>query len=244
MSETEKINTIELKEKAEASIEKAKQVILQNIPAEEVTAIYVKGSYVQGELMPDSDVDVVVILKTEEYLPKVYTLDTDASNPAEIPFSIVAYTLGELQTGEKASNRPKTTSPVSVFVKQIDHLPLIYGAKPEGNLFTRTDKKDLTAHASAFRSTFLPDYAAGKFTFKELVKQVLWLADREQRVLGNARGYSWQVLANNVTDKNHIIHTALTLRRQEKISLEEETDFVKKSGEYLSLLENKYVLNK
>jgi predicted nucleotidyltransferase len=234
------LNQANLKQKAEISIEKAKGVILENIPKDEIISIYVKGSYAQGELQPDSDVDIVVILKTEEFLPKVYTLDADISNPKEIPFAIVAYTLGELQTGEKASNRPKVTSPVSVFVKQLDHLPLIFGTKPEGKLFTRTDLKDLTAHMGAFRSTFLPDYGKGKFSIKELVKQVLWLADREQRVLGNAQGYSWQALANNVTDKDHIIHTALTLRRQEKISPEEKTVFVKKLEEYLNLLEITY----
>ena len=227
---------MDLIKQAEISIEKAKAVILQNIPAEEIISIYVKGSYAQGELQPDSDVDIVVILKTEEFLPKVYTLDADISNPKEIPFAIVAYTLAELQTGEKASNRPKVTSPVSVFVKQLDHLPLIYGAKPEGKLFTRTDLKDLTAHISAFRSTFLPQYEEGKFSIKELVKQILWLADREQRVLGNVTGYSWRGLAESVKDKDHIIHLALKLRRQNKISPEEENNFVKRLQEYLDLL--------
>lgn len=240
MLNTENLDMSELKQKAEISLEKAKAVILQNIPAEEIIAIYVKGSYAQGELQPDSDVDVVVILKTEEYLPQVYTLDADISNPKEIPFAIVAYTLNELQTGEPATNRPKRTSPVSVFVKQLDHLPLIYGARPEGNLFTRTDKKDLTAHLGAFRSTFLPDYSVGKFSIKELVKQVLWLADREQRVLGNATGYSWQALADNVTEKKHILHLALRLRRQSEITTAEATAFVQKLQEYLEGLEGDY----
>ncbi len=230
----------ELKQKAEFSIEKAKRVILNNIPDEEIISIYVKGSYAQGELQPDSDVDVVVILKTEEYLPKVYTLDTNTSNPTEIPFAIVAYTLKELQTGEKAVNRPKISSPVSVFVKQLDFLPLIYGEKPEGNLFTRTDKKDLTAHPSAFHSTFLPDYVVGKFSIQELVKQALWLADREQRLLGNVQGYSWQALSDSVKDKDHIIHTTLRLRRQAKISTLEKADFVQKLETYLSFLESNY----
>ena len=226
---------------AEDSIQKAKEVILNNIPKEEIISIYVKGSYAQGELRPDSDVDIVVVLKTEEFLPKVYTLDDDISNPKEIPFAIVAYTLKELQTGEKAINRPRVTSPVSVFVKQLDHLPFIYGTKPEGKLFVRTDTKDLTALIGAFRSTFLPQYEEGKFSIKQLVKQILWLSDREQRALGNLTGYSWQGLADSVKDENHIIHLALKLRRQDKISSEEEESFLIKIKEYLSLLETKFV---
>ena len=84
MLNSEIINYTELKGKAELSIEKAKAVILQNIPKEEIIAIYVKGSYAQGELRPDSDVDVVVILKTEEYLPKVYTLDAEVNYLLEL----------------------------------------------------------------------------------------------------------------------------------------------------------------
>ena len=64
----------ELKEKARISIEKGKEIILQNISNDEIVSIYVKGSYVQDELRSDSDVDLVVVLKSEKYLPAVYQL--------------------------------------------------------------------------------------------------------------------------------------------------------------------------
>ena len=179
------MNDSTLKNQADLSLEKAKEVILQHIPKEEILSIYVKGSYVQNELQPESDVDVVVILKDEKYLPEIYELTNKFGKDIVPNFQIVAYTLKELQTGEKASNRIKNTTPVSLFVKHMSQLPLLYGSKPDGQLFTRTDKKDLTSHISVFNNRFFPDFYNGKFKFNELVKQVLWLTEREQRTLGN-----------------------------------------------------------
>ncbi len=54
-AESTQTNPIELREKAKISIEKAKEIILQSIPNEEILSIYVKGSYAQGELQEGSD---------------------------------------------------------------------------------------------------------------------------------------------------------------------------------------------
>ena len=233
-------NQMEIKEKAKISIEKAKEIILQAIPNEEILSIYVKGSYAQDELQEGSDVDIVVILKSDEYLPAVYELTEKFGETTEPPFQIVAYTMEELQTGKWSPNRTKNTSPVSLFVKQLDFFPLIYGVKPEGELFTRTDKKDLTALLSVFRTNFLPGIAAGSFKFHELVKQVLWLTEREQRALGNIPDYSWQKLADSTKDKDHIIHLALKYRRQKEVSKEDQEEFLSKLQSYLESLEGKY----
>ncbi len=233
-------NPIELKERATISIEKAKEIILQSIPNEEILSIYVKGSYAHGELQEGSDVDVVVILKDDKYLPTLYELTEKFGETTDPPFQAVAYTLEELQTGKWSPNRTKNTSPVSLFVKQFDQMPLIYGSKPEGQLFTRTDKKDLTALMSVFRNNFLPGIAAGSFKFNDLVKQTLWLAEREQRALGNTPDYSWQKIADSIEDKDHMIHLALKYRRQKEVSKEDQEEFINKLQAYLALLEEKY----
>jgi predicted nucleotidyltransferase len=244
MENIKNTNYSELKEQAEVSLSKAKNLILASIPNEEIISIYVKGSYVQDALRPDSDVDVVVILKTEEYLPAVYKLTEEFGNTTNPPFQAVAYTLRELQTGEKASNRTVKSTSISPFVKHLDQLPLLYGSKPEGTLFTRTDIKDLTAFISAFEKMFLPDFEKGTFTFAQVVKQVLWLAEREQRALGIIPDYSWQKLADSIEDKNHIIHSALAFRRRHgKISNDEKDVFMSALKEYLRFLKEKYTVN-
>lgn len=236
----EKIKEPSLKEKAEISIEKAKEIILQEIPNEEILAIYIKGSYVQGELNEKSDVDLVVILKSEEYLPVVYELTNKLGDTTDPEFQAVAYTISELLTGEKALNRTQASTTISVFVKHIDSLPLIYGAKPEGKLFTRTDIKDLTALMAVFDNRFLPDFNNGKFGFVSLIKQVLWLVEREQRALGLKPEYSWQKLADSIEDRNHIIHKVLEYRRQNSVSKEKQEEFLIKLREYLDFLSEKY----
>ncbi|MDD5165460.1 MAG: nucleotidyltransferase domain-containing protein [Candidatus Pacebacteria bacterium] len=235
----EKTESISLKEKAEISIEKAKEIILKEIPNEEILAIYIKGSYVQGELNDKSDVDLVVILKTEEYLPAIYEISKKFGDTTDPKFQSVAYTISELLTGEKEYNHT-VTSPPSVFVKHIDELPLIYGSKPEGKLFTRTDIKDLTALLSVFEKTFIPDFNNKKFSFNALVKQVLWLVEREQRALGLLPEYSWQKLADSIKDKNHIIHRALEYRRRINVSKEKQEEFLTDLKRYIDLLNQKY----
>jgi len=236
----EKSNYQELKEKADASLEKAKELILEKIPKEEIVSIYVKGSYVQDELLESSDVDLVVILRSETCLPDVYDLSERFGDTTEPPFQVVSYTLNELQTGKKASNRTKEITPVSIFVKQIEDLPLLYGLKPEGVLHTRTDLKDLETLLDVFKGRFLPDFHEGKFKFKEILKQVIWLADREQRVLGYKPAYLWQKLAESIDDPKHIIHLALKLRRRDNVTEEEQEKFIEELDEYIEALEEKY----
>ncbi|MEI6238093.1 MAG: nucleotidyltransferase domain-containing protein [bacterium] len=232
--------TSTLKEKADISLQKAKETILSYIPNDEILSIYVKGSYVQNELQEDSDVDVVVILKSEKYLSTVYELTEKFGNSTEPPFQIIAYTMDELLTGQWSTNRPKKATAISIFVKHLDKFPLLYGTKPEEKLFTRTDIKDLTALISFFEDSFLKDYENGSVDFKGLVKIVLWLVEREQRALGIVPEYSWQKLADSIKDENHIIHLALKWRRQKEISKEEKRDFLEKLKDYLVFLKDKY----
>ena len=101
------MDQIKLKTEADKSIEKAKELILQTIPTEEIISIYLKGSYVQNELQENSDVDIVVVLNTEKYLPTIYEITENFGESVKPPFQIIAYTLKELQTGERASSRTK-----------------------------------------------------------------------------------------------------------------------------------------
>ena len=244
MNETSKghAQNEELASLSEITISKAKELILQSIPNDEIISIYIKGSYVQKEMQPKSDVDIVVILKTEEYLPAVYELTDQYGESVIPPFQAVVYTMKELQTGERAVNRTRNTTTISIFVKQMEYLPLIYGTKPEGPLFTRTDKKDLTSYLDVFQKTFMPDFKEGKLSFNGLVKLTLWLIERAERAGGNPiTYYSWQKLADSIKDPNHIIHTTLRLRRQEQKATEsEQALFLNQLEDYLQSLEKTY----
>lgn len=236
----ENITESDIYTKAEISIRRGKEKILQSIPHDSIIAIYVKGSYVQKAMLPGSDVDMIVILKDEEYLPALYELSEKSKDREYVPFSVSGYTLDELQTGKFASNRTKSPTSISSTVKHMDQLLLIYGSKPEGELFTRTDTKDLTALLSAFKKGFLPDYEKGTFKFGSIIKQVLWLTEREQRALGKVPDYNWQKLADSIEDKDHIIHMAMKLRNKKEISKEEKEIFMNKLSQYIAFLTEKY----
>jgi len=226
-----------LKQKAEVSVQKAKELVLASIPNDEIVSIYLKGSFVQDEMRPDSDVDVVVVLRSEEYLPKIYKLTEEYGDSVNPPFQIVAYAMRELETGEKASNRIRSTTAVSRFVKHLDSLPLVYGERPKGPLFMRTDEKDLSVNIQNFRTRYVPDYRESKFGFEQVVKQVFWLVEAEQRLAGLKPGYSWQKLADAANDPDHIIHLALRYRNQDEITEREKVDFMEKLEDYLARLE-------
>ena len=93
---------------------------------------------------------------------------------------------------------------------------------------------------SAFEKNFLPNFEKGTFKFSEIVKQVIWLTEREQRTLGIVPEYSWQKLSDSIEDENHIIHLAIKLRKQKEVSKEEQNIFMEKLESYLSLLKEKY----
>ena len=57
------------------SIKKAKNLLLANIPKKQITAIYIKGSFVRRELTKNSDVDIVPIVKDSRYLNKILKLN-------------------------------------------------------------------------------------------------------------------------------------------------------------------------
>ena len=65
------IEKSELEKRADISIEKALEIIKENIPVGEVQCVYVKGSYVQHEMNEKSDVDIFIILKSNKYLIRI-----------------------------------------------------------------------------------------------------------------------------------------------------------------------------
>lgn len=233
----EQFSRSSLHEGAEQSLQQAKEVIFAHIPKEEIVTIYGKGSYFRGDFQPGSDIDLVVVLKSDEYLPKLYTLTEDFGKKTDPQFQIVGYTVDELHTGKWAANRPKTTTRISRFAKYIDALPIIFGEKPEGELFTKSDESDLKANIDAFNKSFFPNYEAGTFKFKELVKQVFWLVEAELRYEEVETEYSWQSFAHAISDPHHIVHDALKFRNTENISEEEKAEFLNKLKEYVQSLE-------
>ncbi|MDB5204358.1 MAG: hypothetical protein JWP09_386 [Candidatus Taylorbacteria bacterium] len=229
-----KIN-FDLKERAEGSINAAKNIILASIPENEIVTICVKGSYAQDALQEKSDVDLVLILKNNSSFQKAYSL-SDQGKEFVPPFSISVYTQEELKSGKVIENRSRAPWSISRFNKNISDMPIIYGQIPEGEFFMRTDERDLSIDISTVKEKVVPEYRLGKLSFYELLKWVTRLTESEQRLKG-FRSYLWKRNALNTNDPGHIIHEALRLRVLSDVSEEDKKSFLIRFEEYITLLE-------
>lgn len=226
-----------LEENAIKSLKSAKKIILENIPKKEIIAIYVKGSFVRREMNNKSDVDTVTILRKSKYLPKLKKLEKEFRTKFQPEIQLAGYSLWELRTGKKSKFKKKVSAATSRFVKHLAHHKLIYGEELNiGELCVGDDKNALKGMMGAFRKYFLPYYKKKKMGFSEIVKQVLWLAENEEKAKGNNPPHHWKKLARSIKDKNHIVHDALNLRLHPTKDKKIRSKFIKKLNKHLEKL--------
>jgi len=87
-----------------------------------------------------------------------------------------------------------------------------------------------------FDSLFLPNYKKKKISFSEIVKQVFWLVEFEQRALGKDVPHSWRLLTKSIKDKNHIIQDTYRFRLNKPKDKKIREDYIKKLKRYLGKL--------
>lgn len=232
-------NTTKLEKMGISVLKLAKKIILQNIPKEEILAIYVKGSFIRREMNEKSDVDIVTILKTTKYFNKLKELDEWGKNSGYVPYpQFVVYSINELKTGKRISKKSNSAAP-SRIVKHLKEYKLIYGDDlSKMNLCTRSDKKDFEALSKVFVKSWIPNYKIGKFNFNMLVKQTFWLVENEQRALGNKPPHAWEDLKNSIKNNDHVIYDAWNIRNNSNgyssRSRSVRSKFVSKLEKYLT----------
>ncbi len=223
-----------LEEAGIQSLKSAKKIILKEIPKKEIIAIYVKGSFVRREMNRKSDVDTVTVLRTSKHLPKIKILEENYRKEFKPQIQLVAYSLWELKTGKKSKTRKKLSASTSRFVKHIPYHKLIYGNPLNmGDLHVGDDKGALKGMIGVFRKYFLPGYKAKKMGFSEIVKQVFWLVENEQKAKGKKPPHNWKKLAKSINEKDHIIHDALRFRLKPTKDKKKRAAFVRKLKKYL-----------
>jgi hypothetical protein len=201
----------ELEEAAIRSLKVAKRIILENIPRKEIVAIYAKGSFIRRELNKKSDVDTVTILKSAKYFKKFKSLSKHYRCAYKPALQFGRYSMKELVTGKKLKGSSQTHP--GRFVKHLKHHKIIYGVPLEkAGLFMRSDEEDLRNLAKAFRTLFLPKYRRKEIGFSDIVKQVFWIAENEERLAGNEPPHNWRKLEKSVKLRRHPVHEALDFR--------------------------------
>ncbi|MCR4323565.1 MAG: nucleotidyltransferase domain-containing protein [Nanoarchaeota archaeon] len=228
-----------LEKQAIKSVKSARKIILKNIPQEEIIAIYLKGSFVRREMNKYSDVDLTTMLKRSKYVGKIKKLEKEYRKKFSPPIQLGSLSLWELKNNKRLKIRKNTGTAPSRVIEHLKNYKLIYGeplnveSLPKGS-----HEKRLKNMIGIFNSWFLPDYKKGKFHIHEILKQIFWLIENEQKVLGKNPPHSWKKLTKSIKDKDHIVHDTFKLYfKTPHKSLEEKRAYIQKLERYLKKLE-------
>ena len=230
-----KINSLE--KKAIETLKKSSKLLLKSIPSEEIVSMYVWGSFVRRELNKDSDVDLCVILKTKKYMSVLKKFAKIYEHKFVIDQGFSGYTLWELRTGKRIKNKLSGTPP-NRFMKHIEDFILIYGKDiSKMKCFMPDDKRYLMHRINFVRDRVLPLYHNKSINFQELIKQVFWLIESEQYVLGEDVPHGFKELTKSINDKNHVVHDTLNLRLHSCKDKKTISIYLRKLNRYLVKLE-------
>ena len=213
------------------SLKTGKKIILENIPKSEIIAIYIKGSFVRREMKMDSDVDMVPIVSENKYQDSVFDVNSPEINPViVVPLSLWEFEHNKLWT--KSDLKPDLRAKPDRLLKKIKECKLIYGKPLNPKKYPiRDDKTAVEDEIKLIMKGYIPFYERGRIEFNPLLKEVFWLVELEQNVLGKKVNHSFEGISNSVYDKNHIIHDANNLRKNP--SKNKEKKFILKLRKYL-----------
>jgi len=131
---------------------------------------------------------------------------------------------------------------VNITLRNLHKYKLIHGKPLDVTKYPiRSNLKFLKGHINAFREIFIPLYNKNKFDFSEIIKQVFFLVEREERLKGNEPPNSWKDLAKSIKDKNHIIHDVLQYRLHPTKEPKTRLKLLAKLQQYLKKLSKKYI---
>jgi predicted nucleotidyltransferase len=233
-------NITEFEKKAIKSLIKAKKIILDNVPREELISIYVKGSFPRREMNERSDVDLVPILKSTKTLLKLKKLSNKYCKNIKPKPQLSGYSIWELKRGKRSVAKGLTgnRAGTSRILKHFPHYKLIYGKTIDvSNFPRRSHEHDLRSMVSVFKSLFLPMYKGKELGFEDIVKQVLWLCENEMRFLGKSTPHNWKALDRSIKEKTHIVHQTYKYRLKKPKDKKIRRQYIKRLENYLDKLE-------
>ncbi len=230
-----------IEETAIKSIKKAEHILFESIPKRNIYAIYIKGSFVRREMNNESDVDIVPITYDNKTLEKIKKLE-ETKGYLYKPAELLPHSLKEFEKGKRHLQYKSPKGPVDLTLRNLHRYKLIYGRQVDTTKYPiRSDLEFLKGFIKAFKTTFIPMYNESKFDFSQLMKQIFFLVEREERVKGNEPLYSWRKFAQSIKDKNHIIHDALQYRLHPTKNQKMRAKLLTKLQHYLKTLSDKYL---
>ncbi len=230
-------NKTELEQRAIASVQRARDLVINSVPSNALVAIYIKGSFTRREMKEGSDVDFVPIVSENKYEGDIFGVNC----PEIDPVVVVPLSLEELKANKLSSEgsyTPDLRAEPDLFLWKLDQYRLIYGKQLNPPDFPLRSKEQIVQdEITKIRKGYIPAYRDGTIDFQPLLKEVFWLVEWEQEAKGQAVEHSFKGITKTISDRTHIIYDALQLRDSPSISEVEERKFISKLEQYLTLLE-------
>ena len=230
-------NKTEIEKRAIKSVEKARELVVNAIPKNKLVAIYIKGSFVRREMKKGSDVDMVPIVVENKYQGLVFGVNGPKIAPViVVPLSLWEFKHNKLWT--KSNRKPDLRAKPDRLLKKIKECKIIYGKPLNPRKYPiRDDKTALKDEINIIKTGYVPLYEKGEIKFDPLLKEVFWLVELEQSVLGKKVKHSFEGIVKSVDNINHIIHDAFDIRKN--LSKNKENKFILKLKNHLEILEKK-----
>lgn len=216
-----------IEQKAIEAVVKARALIVASIPAEELVAIYIKGSFVRREMNENSDVDMVPIVKTTDFEGQVFNVNDEDINPVMVvPLSIEEFEKNELMT--------ETSKPVDLrakpdrMLRMIKECRLIFGQELDASKYPmRSDAQAYEDEKEIINIGYIPLYLQGSIKFDPLLKEFFWMTEMELLSKGIQVPHTFVGIAK-AAPLEHLIHEALKLREMGVLDKNTELEFVDK----------------
>ena len=229
-------NKTQLEKDAIDSMLKAKDYILKNIPKKEIVSIYARGSFVRREMTKNSDIDLLVILKTSKYLRNAEKIGEKVLYIYSVPVHFSFFTLKELETGKIIENKKEMVPPRLFLSGRFRNTKsLIYGEElPFDKLAHATDQEYL--ERVLFRFDYSLKEIERNISWKNLIKDLFYLIESEQWVKGKETPIKYREMASLLENKNPIIKEIvyyLLDTSPEEVGIKERKRFVKQAKKYI-----------
>ncbi|HLC52582.1 MAG TPA: hypothetical protein VJI98_05030 [Candidatus Nanoarchaeia archaeon] len=228
-------NKTEIEKKAIKSVEKTRDLVLKSVPKDKLIAIYIKGSFTRREMKKGSDVDMVPIVAENKYQSAVFEVNGKKIAPViVVPLSLWEFEHNVLWT--KSDRKPDLRAKPDRLLKKLKECKLIYGKPLNPKKYPIRDyRTSLKDEIRVIKTGYIPFYEKREIKFEPLLKEVFWLVELEQNVLGKKVKHSFDGITKSVDDISHIIHNAFELRKNP--SKNKEKKFILKLRKHLTELE-------
>jgi predicted nucleotidyltransferase len=216
------------------SLEKALNWLKNQSFAKDIIAVYVKGSFVDRELMKKSDIDIVPVMKDKKSSELVRKL----RNPKKLmlaPAEILPIAIQELKMNKRykkpALNKPQGKP--DQFTILLPYYKLVYGKHLDTKGWKRrADAKIYSDLNKAIKGIFIPLYEKEELGFNQVIKQVKNLVWWEERLKGRRISLGWKAI-KKACPNNKLLQKAVYWRFHPAKNEKTKEKYLKEIFEYL-----------